>query len=207
MHTVFLLFMLDFILLAAKHDAGTRCSNEKQDWTDPFDPYDDALWVDHLSPSHTLLLNKFNVVKHHVLVVTRKFEQQTDPLTLQDLEATWHVVQVTAFGMVFHCATIAYFCKSGPTFSVDPSRPSPKAPLHTSTVDQSLVQVNHTSMFRSAPASTVLEPCFCFNYMHKCVCRRCDGACRLYLCPWQMTLLSLPHLLHSSWKRHGKTRG
>ena len=127
MHTVFLLFMLDFILLAAKHDAGTRCSNEKQDWTDPFDPYDDALWVDHLSPSHTLLLNKFNVVKHHVLVVTRKFEQQTDPLTLQDLEATWHVVQVTAFGMVFHCATIAYFCKSGPTFSVDPGRP-PRRP-------------------------------------------------------------------------------
>lgn len=83
------------MLLAAKQDAGFACSKEKQGWTDPFDPYDDALWVDHLSVSHTLLLNKFNVVEHHVLVVTRKFEQQTDPLNLQDLEATWRVVQVT----------------------------------------------------------------------------------------------------------------
>lgn len=92
----------------ANHDAGSACSKEKQHWTDPFDPYDEALWVDHLSPSHTLLLNKFNVVEHHVLVVTRKFEKQTDPLNLQDLEATWHVVQVTAFAL--HSTTASLLC-------------------------------------------------------------------------------------------------
>lgn len=109
--------MLDCVLLV-KHNAGTVCSKEKQDWTDPFDPYDDALWVDHLSPSHTLLLNKFNVVEHHVLVVTRKFEQQTDPLNLQDLEATWQIVQVTSFGMMFYSATLGSLCKSGSTLSL-----------------------------------------------------------------------------------------
>ncbi len=34
----------------------------------------------HLSDTHTLLLNKFNVVAHHALVITRAFESQHDPL-------------------------------------------------------------------------------------------------------------------------------
>ena len=50
--------------------------------------------MQHLSPTHTLLLNKFNVVAHHVLVVTRQFESQQDPLNVQDMEATWAVMQV-----------------------------------------------------------------------------------------------------------------
>ncbi len=50
----------------------------------------------HLSPTHTLLLNKFNVVAHHLLVVTRAFESQLDPLTTADMEATWAVMQVGA---------------------------------------------------------------------------------------------------------------
>lgn len=82
---------------AAKFYTDTACSKEKQEWTDPFDPPDEALLVDHLSASHMLLLNKFNVVAHHVLIVTRKFEQQTDHLNLQDVEATWQVLQVTHF--------------------------------------------------------------------------------------------------------------
>ena len=82
------------------------CSEEKKDWKNPFAPYDEALWVDHLSTTHMLLLNKFNVVAHHVLIVTRRFQQQTDPLNLQDLEATWQVVQVTHAALM-HCANVA----------------------------------------------------------------------------------------------------
>ena len=64
--------------------------------------------MDHLSPTHTLLLNKFNVVAYHVLVVTKQFEHQTDPLNLQDLEATWQTVQVT------YCAllTLHFYAKA-----------------------------------------------------------------------------------------------
>lgn len=62
----------------------------------PFLPYDGALWVTHLSDTHTCLLNKFNVVPHHVLVVTRKFARQTDPLDAADFDATLQLLQVMA---------------------------------------------------------------------------------------------------------------
>ena len=51
----------------------------------------------HLSQTHTLLLNKFNVVAHHLICVTREFEQQTQPLTAADMEATWAAMQVLAY--------------------------------------------------------------------------------------------------------------
>jgi len=70
------------------------CSGEKKEKGNPFLPYEEALWVRHLSPTHTLLLNKFNVVAHHLICVTREFEQQTQPLTAADFEATWTAMQV-----------------------------------------------------------------------------------------------------------------
>ncbi|KAK9839797.1 hypothetical protein WJX81_002359 [Elliptochloris bilobata] len=71
----------------------------------PFLPYEEALWVAHLSPSHTLLLNKFNVVAHHLLVVTRAFEPQGTPLSAGDLSATWRVMQAMPHGGLayFNC--------------------------------------------------------------------------------------------------------
>ncbi|KAK2079790.1 hypothetical protein QBZ16_002185 [Prototheca wickerhamii] len=58
----------------------------------PFLPYDEALWVRHLSPTHTLLLNKFNVLPRHVLVVTREFRPQGMALEAADFEAVWQVL-------------------------------------------------------------------------------------------------------------------
>lgn len=60
--------------------AGTRQPN-------PFLPYEQALWVTHLSDTHVCLLNKFNVVDHHILIVTREYESQDTWLTLADFEA------------------------------------------------------------------------------------------------------------------------
>jgi ATP adenylyltransferase len=53
----------------------------------PFLPYHPAVFVADLSPSHVCLLNKFSVVPGHVLVVTRAFEPQAAPLTLDDFRA------------------------------------------------------------------------------------------------------------------------
>ncbi|MEA5417660.1 phosphorylase [Spirulina sp. CCNP1310] len=53
----------------------------------PFLPYEADLFVADLSPSHICLLNKFNVVDHHSLIVTRGFESQDDWLTLGDFAA------------------------------------------------------------------------------------------------------------------------
>jgi ATP adenylyltransferase len=58
--------------------------------------------VQHQSDSHTLLLNKFNVVPHHVLVVTRQFESQQDPLNARDLAATQQVGCMCAAGSSHH---------------------------------------------------------------------------------------------------------
>lgn len=53
----------------------------------PFLPYDPDLFVADLPPAHVCLLNKFNVVDQHVLVVTREFERQTSPLNEGDFAA------------------------------------------------------------------------------------------------------------------------
>lgn len=53
----------------------------------PFLPYDEDLFVADISPTHLCLLNKFNVVDYHLLIVTREFEEQENWLTLRDFEA------------------------------------------------------------------------------------------------------------------------
>ena len=53
----------------------------------PFLPYDPALFVADISDTHVALLNKYNVVEHHLLVVTREFETQTSRLTQADFAA------------------------------------------------------------------------------------------------------------------------
>ncbi|MCG9889821.1 MAG: DUF4922 domain-containing protein [Thermosynechococcaceae cyanobacterium MS004] len=53
----------------------------------PFLPYEADLFVANLSPTHLVLLNKFNVVDHHILIVTRRFEPQESLLGAEDFQA------------------------------------------------------------------------------------------------------------------------
>ena len=53
----------------------------------PFLPYESDLFVANLSPTHLCLLNKFNAVDDHILIVTRQYEEQENWLNLQDFEA------------------------------------------------------------------------------------------------------------------------
>ncbi|PZO61338.1 MAG: phosphorylase [Phormidesmis priestleyi] len=53
----------------------------------PFLPYEPDLYVTDISPTHLCLLNKFNVVDHHFLIVTREYEPQENWLTLADFQA------------------------------------------------------------------------------------------------------------------------
>lgn len=55
----------------------------------PFLPYEEDLFVADISDTHLALLNKFNVVEYHLLVVTRHFEDQEVLLTREDFEAMW----------------------------------------------------------------------------------------------------------------------
>ncbi|HEU4683127.1 MAG TPA: hypothetical protein VFS39_01315 [Nitrospira sp.] len=68
--------------LARKEEARTS-----QSTGNPFLPYDPDLFVASISPTHIALLNKFNVVEHHLLLVTRTYEDQRCQLTQKDCEA------------------------------------------------------------------------------------------------------------------------
>ncbi len=54
---------------------------------DPFLPCEADLVVGDLSDTHIAVLNKFNVIEHHLLIVTRDFEPQEAWLGLADFEA------------------------------------------------------------------------------------------------------------------------
>jgi sulfate adenylyltransferase (ADP) / ATP adenylyltransferase len=53
----------------------------------PFLPYEADLFVADLSATHIALLNKFNVIDHHLLIVTRRFEPQEALLDAADFAA------------------------------------------------------------------------------------------------------------------------
>jgi ATP adenylyltransferase len=66
-----------------------REQSETGERRNPFLPYEPAMFVADVSPSHLCLLNKFNVIDHHLLIVTREFESQDRLLTESDFEAMW----------------------------------------------------------------------------------------------------------------------
>ncbi len=69
--------------------------------TNPFLPYNPNLYVTDVSDTHVCLLNKFNVVDHHFLIVTRGFESQLNWVTLADFEALHRCLSEVA-GLFFY---------------------------------------------------------------------------------------------------------
>jgi ATP adenylyltransferase len=67
----------------------------------PFLPYDPAMFVADVSETHVCLLNKFNVLEHHLLIVTREFEEQEALLTGRDFHAL-DVSLAEIDGLVFY---------------------------------------------------------------------------------------------------------
>jgi ATP adenylyltransferase len=94
------------INVASPFRISSMCSGQKHEQKNPFLPYEETLWVRHVSPTHTLLLNKFNVVAHHLICVTRDFQQQTEPLTAADMDATWTAMQVMPSPLTLYPDTV-----------------------------------------------------------------------------------------------------
>lgn len=60
----------------------------------PFLPHDPELYLGCSGPKHKLLLNKYNVLNSHLLLVTQAFEPQTDLLNEHDFRALhWNMAQ------------------------------------------------------------------------------------------------------------------
>ena len=87
--------------LALKDAAKLFNTADKPADYNPFLPYEQDLWVADLSATHVALLNKFPLLEKHILMVTRRFEEQLASLTRADFDA---VAQTLAAldGLVFY---------------------------------------------------------------------------------------------------------
>jgi ATP adenylyltransferase len=73
--------------LARKGDEHRQRRSPDGPSRDPFLPYEEALFVAPVCTTHVALLNKFNVIDHHLLIVTRRFEPQEALLSDDDFLA------------------------------------------------------------------------------------------------------------------------
>ena len=76
-------FVLRTVSSLARKDEARHVAVAK----DPLGDYDRSLFVGDLAPSHYILLNKFQVLADHVLLVTRRFERQERLLSVEDFAA------------------------------------------------------------------------------------------------------------------------
>lgn len=82
-------FLVRVVSQLERKDRARRESPPAARGVNPFLPFDERMFVAHVSPTHVCLLNKFNVLEHHALVVTRAWEPQEALLTRRDFEALW----------------------------------------------------------------------------------------------------------------------
>ncbi|MGA1621565.1 MAG: ATP adenylyltransferase family protein [Synechocystis sp.] len=88
-------------ILANLHRKKTTTQQQRQEKRNPFLPFEADLLVGYFSQTHLGLLNKFNAVDHHLLIVTRQFEDQQTPLNPPDFAAAVQVLQEKP-GLIFY---------------------------------------------------------------------------------------------------------
>ncbi|KAL7754427.1 bifunctional AP-4-A phosphorylase/ADP sulfurylase [Sorochytrium milnesiophthora] len=88
--------------LAKKPTRDDDDDKPKKEKRDPFLPCDpDTLITDH--KNYNLLFNKFPVIEHHVLLTTKDFQSQLDPLKFDDFEAiAWFLHSVDYKYLMFY---------------------------------------------------------------------------------------------------------
>ncbi|HEX2463482.1 MAG TPA: hypothetical protein VHR17_02585 [Thermoanaerobaculia bacterium] len=69
-------------------------------------PYEPTLLVGAITPTHVCLLNKYNLIDRHLLIVTREYEEQERPLTAEDLVAA-RICLGAIDGLVFYNSAAA----------------------------------------------------------------------------------------------------
>lgn len=79
--------------LTRKEMAGQKDRQRSGPDYNPFLPPEPELTVAQVSDSHLAVLNKFNVIDQHLLIVTRRFEHQETLLTQADFRALWRCLQ------------------------------------------------------------------------------------------------------------------
>ncbi|KAI8146036.1 ATP adenylyltransferase-domain-containing protein [Fennellomyces sp. T-0311] len=97
-------FEITYAPSLANKPSGAPAEENKKIKVNPFLPPHPALHVMDFD-EHSIVLNKFCVVPHHVIVVTKEFKSQSQPLFPSDLLATWKCM-MTGFGTT---PTLAFY--------------------------------------------------------------------------------------------------
>jgi len=102
---------IPFVLRVAKNLQRKQQDKYREDVRDqnfnPFLPPERALTVGTIGDHHLAVLNKFNVVPHHLLIVTRQFEPQEALLSSSDFTALcWSLREIDGLGF-YNGGTIA----------------------------------------------------------------------------------------------------
>ncbi|CAG8479062.1 5827_t:CDS:2 [Cetraspora pellucida] len=88
---------------------GAKDELQQKPKPDPFLPYSQELFVQEHG-IYNILLNKFCVVPRHIVIATKDFEKQTDPLNPEDLESIWYcMMQIKSQPTVafFNCGELS----------------------------------------------------------------------------------------------------
>jgi len=84
---------IEFMIRVATSLERKERSRQKADLTSrsssPFLKPDPQLLVADITSTHRCLLNKYNVIDEHLLIVTKQFEPQQQPLDMDDFIALW----------------------------------------------------------------------------------------------------------------------
>jgi ATP adenylyltransferase len=143
---------VEFVLrVATKLPAGETAKGRGHDAPalpgNPFADPEPALVVADLTPTHRALLNKFSVVREHLLVLTREFEEQSTPLDAHDFEA---------LALVMRDAEVLAFYNGGPEAGASQGHKHlqvvtlPLSPRHSVPMDTRLASGNPALPFRHA---------------------------------------------------------
>ena len=114
---------------------------------DPLDDPEPALVVRDLTPTHRALLNKFSVLREHLLVVTKRHEDQRDLLNERDFEA---------LAVCMEDAEVLAFYNGGPEAGASQSHKHlqvvtlPLSPRHSVPIDALLTSSKDALPFRHA---------------------------------------------------------
>jgi ATP adenylyltransferase len=82
-------FLVRVVSNLDRKDRATKKQKRSGKNFNPFLPHEKDLFVSDISDTHLCLLNKYNVVDYHLLIITRAFEDQESYLNLADFAALW----------------------------------------------------------------------------------------------------------------------
>eukprot|EP00347_Sterkiella_histriomuscorum_P004117 403361689 len=71
---------------------------------DPFiPPFEEGQYIEELTDTHRLIYNKYSVSDEHVIVITKEYEEQSAPLSVDDFKAALITCKALDAFMFFNC--------------------------------------------------------------------------------------------------------